>query len=290
MLRKRLCFLLILGLMGLSGCIDDSTVISVDKTGAGTVVVTTYLSKSAQVLMEQMLGSMGGKTTTSAKKNPFLENVELYKAKAASMGEGVKFVSAKELKKADGSAGAQITYAYSDINKLKIDSEPNVPSGGGNDAMTTPDKDSSKKKESPVAFAFVKGTPSKLTVNIPKEVKSPGTGQPEEKNKPATPPTPEQLAQMKQMFNGFRMQLIVKVDGEITSSNAAYVEKDGKTNKKQIVTLIDMDMGKIIKDDATFKKIAAMGQIEDMATAKEKLKDIPGLKIETAEKVDIEFK
>ena len=91
------------------------------------------------------------------------------------------------------------------------------------------------------------------------------------------------------MFDGFRIRLIVKVDGDITKSNATFIEKDSKTNKKQAVTLIDLDVGKLLKDDAAFKKLAAMGQIDDMATAKEKMKNIPGLKFEPADKIDIEF-
>lgn len=289
-MRKYLSFFLLMGLWGVTGCIDDSTIISVDKAGGGTVVLTTYMSKAAQDMMDKMLGSMGGKTGTSAKKNPVTENMDQYKAKAASMGEGVKFISARNLKKADGSTGVQVTYSFNDISKLRINSEPNMPSGGGNEDTPASGQEVAPKKDNPVTFSFEKGTTSKLTVKLPSESKKPEPGQPEETSTPPMPPTKEQLAQMRLLFGGFRMQMVVKVDGEIISSNATYVERDSKTNKKQIVTLLDMDIGKIIKDEATFNKIASMGQPDDIKTAKEKLKGVPGLKIETAENVTIEFK
>ncbi len=82
---------------------------------------------------------------------------------------------------------------------------------------------------------------------------------------------------------------MVKVDGEIARTNASYVEIDTQSKKKQLVTLFDINIGEIMKDEETFKKLAAMGEIQDMETAAEKLKGIPGLKIETAKRVEIEF-
>jgi hypothetical protein len=74
----------------------------------------------------------------------------------------------------------------------------------------------------------------------------------------------EQLAQMKQMFDGFRVRIMVKVDGEIARTNASYVEIDTQSKKKQLVTLFDINIGEIMKDEETFKKLAAMGEIQDM--------------------------
>jgi len=285
MFKKLLWCVGLLAALGLAGCIDEATVVTVDKTGGGTVVSTIYMSKTMLATMDQMAGAMGGEANKAAPKNPMLADIGQYKTKTASMGEGVTFVSAKEVKKDDGSLGVQVTYAFKDINKLKVNSEPDTPSSGG--------EAPAKKAKDPVSFVFVKGATPKLTILMPKAEKPASAVKPEagttETKEPAKTPSAAELAQMKQMFDGFRVRLIVKVDGFITKSNASFIEKISKTDKKQAVTLIDMDVGKLLKDEATFKKLAAMGDISDMVTAKEKMKNIPGLKFEPADKIDIEF-
>ena len=246
------------------------------------------MTKAMQEMMKEMAEGMGGKAK-GKQKNPLIESAESYKKKASAMGEGVTFVSSKEVRKADGTTGVQVTYAYKDINKLKVNSEPENPAAGPDEAKP-PEGGPPPKKENPITFEFVKGATPKLTVTMARKEKEEETAKAEEQAAPDEAAAAEQMAMMKQVFDGFRMQLLVAVDGEITRSNATFVEKDAKTGKKQRVTLIDMDLGKIFRDEASFKKLAAMGQVDDIATAREKLKDIPGLKFETEEKVEIEFK
>jgi hypothetical protein len=50
-----------------------------------------------------------------------------------------------------------------------------------------------------------------------------------------------------------------------------------------------MNVGKLVEDDAQIKKLLALGEIQNMDEAAEKIKGIPNLKIETAEQVVIEF-
>jgi len=106
-----------------------------------------------------------------------------------------------------------VTYAFKDINKLKVNSEPDAPSSGG--------EAPAKKAKDPVSFVFVKGATPKLTILMPREEKPADTGKPPEAKGPAQTPSEAELAQMKQTFDGFRMRLIVKVDGDITKSDAA---------------------------------------------------------------------
>jgi hypothetical protein len=286
MLRKIMGLFGILILAGLTGCLDSATVITVKKDGSGTIVETMYMGKAMQDMMAQMMGAMGG-TNQSANPNMMLQSVEKYKAKTASMGQGVTFVSAKEAKKADGSLGAEVTYAFTDISKVRMNSDPDMPAGDGPGAAgTNPDQN----KKSPISFQFAKGAAPKLTILMPPQDKSTPTEKTPATTTPVKQPSPEEMAEMKKMFDGFRMRLTVKVDGEITKSNAAYVEADSTTGKKQVVTLFDMDIGRLIQDEATFKKLAAMDQIKDRATARAKLANIAGLKFETADKVEIEFK
>ena len=279
MIRHALRFTCVLALLLTSGCIDATTVVSVKKDGSGSVFDVVFIGKGLQQMIQQMSTAMGGEAAADQSANPLMD-IEKYKAQAATMGDGVRFISAKELKKTDGTIGVGVVYAFEDIRKLKISSDPDIP--GQTEGQTS-------KKSNPITFDFARDHGPKLIINLPQ---SDNGKKPKSSEMPpvASQELPsEQLAQMKQMFDGFRVRIMVKVDGEIARTNASYVEIDTQSKKKQLVTLFDMNIGEIMKDEETFKKLAAMGEIQDMETAAEKLKGIPGLKIETARRVEVEF-
>ena len=60
-------------------------------------------------------------------KDQKLLDIEKFKTKAAKLGAGVKFVSAKEVTAEDGSAGIQVVYSFVDIRKLNIQAQPENP-------------------------------------------------------------------------------------------------------------------------------------------------------------------
>jgi len=107
-----------------SGCIDATTLVTVKKDGSGTIEESVYISKVVEQMLNEMTAAMGGKTASAPKTSKIDENK--LKAKAAKMGEGVRFVSATEEKKADGSMGTREVYAFSDIRKLRLQSDPDT--------------------------------------------------------------------------------------------------------------------------------------------------------------------
>ena len=144
MLRKLLGCFVVLALAGLSGCIDSSTVVTVDKTGAGTLVETTYMSKAMQDMMAQMAGAMGGAQTngTAAKKNLVLQDEAKYKAKAGAMGafEWVFVGPQATLNGRGGQAlgsyfGPPATWAANDGSKVTATQVAVAPAGTGNIPM-----------------------------------------------------------------------------------------------------------------------------------------------------------
>jgi len=288
MFRKLFAVVIAAAMFAVTGCIDSTTVVKVKKDGSGIIVESVYFGKAFIQMMQQMTAQMGGKPEAPGAAKPFdppLE-VEKYKSKAEQMGEGVTYQSAKKVQKSDGSPGVQVIYAFTDINKLKLSMQDAGGGAGG------PGMGGAQEAKDPITFQMAKAAKPKLVIIMPKPDKAKGA----EGKAPAvadagkTPPEPppEQMAQMKQMFDGLRMRLAVMVDGKITKSNATYQEKD-KDGNSHIVTLFDMNFGKLISDEAAFKKLAAMGDVQDMAVVKEKLKGIDGIKAETAEKVEVEF-
>ena len=267
----------------LCGCIDSATVMTVNPDGSGTVVQTTYMSPAVEQMMQGMAAGMGSTTPAASPEKASLDP-EQYKRQALEMGKDVTFASAKEVKKQDGSTGTEVTFSFQDVTKLGLSTVPKAPQGPAG-AQPQP-----AEPPSTVTFGFTKGATPTLVINMPK----PKASQPPRPDGipaegAAQPPSQEEIAQMKQMLEGFRFRIQVKVGGVITKSNATYVEP-GPGGKKQVVTLLDMDMGKLIQDDASSKKFFAMGKIQDVDTARAKLKDMPELRMETVERIEVSFK
>jgi len=268
----------------LCGCIDSATVMTVNPDGSGTIVETMYMSAAFEQMMQGMAAGMGGGAPA---ESPLKHNLdpEQYKKRVPEMGEGVTFDSVKEVKKADGSKGTEAKFLFKDVTKLHLSTEAKGPEN-----ESTPQQQPAKKA-STVTFGFTKGATPTLVINMPKpkaEQQAPGADGVPARDTGKTM-SEEEMAQMQQMFDGFRFRMQVKVAGAITKSNATYTEA-GPDGKKQVITLLDMDIGKIMKDEAARKKFFAMGKIDDVDTARAKLKDMPGLKMETVEKIEVSFK
>jgi hypothetical protein len=214
-------------------------------------------------------------------------NEDECKAKAKELGEGVTFVSAKEVTKDDGSKGKQVTYAFKDVSKIKVspDSDVGDSMGGGMGGGMGPEEKEVEK--APIKFCYAKG---KLTINMPKqgEEKAEAGATPDSSPSPAMTPEEKQqmqmqLQMMKPMFDGMRIAVKVEVDGKIKDTNASHVADD------KVITLFNMDFGKIMNNAEAFEKLAAMGNEQDVTKVGEQLKDFEGIQVETEETVNVSF-
>jgi hypothetical protein len=304
----------------LSGCIDNTTVVEVRQDGSGTVTEVTYISPAMDQMMNQMMQGMmaamsnaapgeGGKMEVSVTKqdNSKLLDRKQYEVKAAQMGEGVTVANVTEAKRKDGAAGVRVDYAFEDITKLKIQagSSPESTLGLGGEGME-PGK--STKKNKPMTFAFTAGTPAKLIITIPPDEKAASAGaidpgemietngvvQSDEEGQPASDPNDKAMENtMISMMKDFRLVLRIKVDGEIQKSNATFVQVGGTSHKKQYVTLFNVEFGKLMGDPELFAKYAdKLGELQslgDSPEGKKILMDFPGIQVETAKRIEIEF-
>lgn len=267
----RLIFAALVAMFGLTGCLQMEQVVKLKPDGSGTVEETVVLSKAALATMEQMISGIGAGTADKKKDGattvPDLYDEAKLKAAAAKMGEGVTFVSAKRIDNEQGK-GFTAIYAFSDINKLRLDQNP---------GEALPDTGSPKPaaKKEPVTFHFEKGSPSQLTLKMPApEFKPQPKNQAEGMEEMA-------MQMMKQMFKDMHIALAVEVDGTISETNAAY--RDGSR-----VTLMDMDFNKVIADPEKFKALAKANP-QSLQEAKTLIKGLDGVKIETAPEVTIKF-
>ena len=245
-----------------TGCLRSATVIKVKADGSGTVEQTMLVNLA---FMKGMFNGLGG--GGQATQTPGAINEAELKKTAERMGEGVTFVSATPVKADDGFEGSTAIFAFKDITKIRVDQDPNL-SGSATGGLSTPPKTSN-----PVTFAFAKGSDgsSTLTVTLNDKPKVAGTtakpqGGPDMDN-------PQMLEMMRTMFKGFRVGIDIEVAGKILKTNADHVAGSR-------VTLLEMDMEKLLQDEAKLKQVQSMlGPDASVSELKPYLKDVKGLKV-----------
>ena len=289
----KLCSLILTALTSLclSGCFQVERVVKLKADGSGTIEETMTMGSAMIAQMKAMQAGFGGalegavegadkdaakdkpKEKSAAKPFELLDEAKL-KEEAKKMGEGVTFVSAKKITSKDRE-GYTATFAFTDINKVRLDMAPPdmSPKGGGDVSIK-----SSSTEQEPLTFKFAKGKPATLEVAIPTPKK--------DAKEAAADPTQEAMQEammpmMQQMFKDMRLAAAIEVQGKIVSTNAQF--KDASR-----VTLADIDFNKILSDPAKFK---AMTKITDPNSAEGKafLKTVPGIKVETNSPVKISF-
>jgi hypothetical protein len=292
-MTKRVCLMCALCvIIFITGCIDSSTVISVRKDGSGTITEVVYMDESVMSMFEGMMPQMGEESEEKEESAKDALDIEKYKTKAAELGTGVKFVSAKEVINEEGTTGIQVIYSFDDIQKLNIQAEPENPMGDQMAGMMGAESTESKEDENPITFEFIKGSTPKLIVKMPKEEESEPESEPSEEPSEETTSTQEASAQgmamMKQFLTGFRIKVVINfLEGKIQKTNASFVEQ---IKGKDTVTLLDVALGEIMNNEKYAKEWEQMSQMKNIDNAMEMMKKIPGLKIETAERVEISFK
>ena len=269
----------LLAVVCFSGCLQEEKIIKLKTDGSGTVEETMVMSKEVVAQMKQMADGFGalagGKAKGEGAAAPFqiMDEKKLREA-AGKMGEGVTFVSAKPVSTAMGEGFAAV-YAFTDINKLKIDQNPGDNMPGADNPMM---QKANKAKKEPVKFEFVKGSPASLTVKMPQPKQSDLP-----KERPPVPAGGQDMAgmMMQQMFKDMKVSLAIEVAGRIVQSNAEY--KDATR-----VTLMEMDFNKVLANPEKFKALS-QAQPKTIEEAKALVKGTEGIKAETQPVVTVKF-
>ena len=253
----------------LSGCIEIQTKVNINKDGSGTVEETVLMSNE----MIQMLNEfMSGFASDSIQQEDFkLYNEEDLKKRETELGEGVKLVSGSEIK-TESKEGYRVVYSFADLNKLKIDQNP---------ASRVPDDTSEVEVEDKnyITFSFNKGDTPELKINMPPAQKD----EKEDEIKAEEDSLNDgDMSEMKFLLKDLSISMIIKVDGEITETNADYVQDSE-------VTLINLNFGELLENPQKFNELKKIHP-ENPKELKELMKDIPGIKIETNDPVVIKFR
>ena len=262
-----------------SGCLTSVTTIKVKPDGSGTIEQSIAMKAEAAAQLTAMAATFGdtaGKEGDKAASPGELFSEKDMREAATKFGEGVTFVSSQPIKTKD-LVGRVATYSFADITKVRVNQKPRSPKGAPEEAAPK-----EKGTTEDVSFKFLRqpaGT-SLVTVVFPEPDLSKKKDKDADSDTVSRTPDPAQLAMMRKMLDGLRIEIALEVAGAIVKTNSPYVQGSK-------VTLLEMDFAELMTNDAVLGKLANPESIEE---AKQILKGVKGVKVNLDREVMVEFR
>jgi hypothetical protein len=253
------------------GCFQSTALIKVNADGSGTIEHRTVMTTAALAQMRQLASVFGGNRGKAV--DPFSEDQA--RDLVGKMGDGVTLVSSTPLSTAAGEGRANV-YAFRDITKVHFTQVATL--------ADTSVRASGLDLSSMGAVAFdlrtLDGGTALLTLHLPGNLLDALGSQATDPagRRRATAPV-GQLAALRQAVAGLRLAIRVEPAGRLVRTNSPYV--DGN-----IVTLFDLDLDELFKDDTVLTRLMSAKTPAETAAV---LKDSPGLKINPEREITIEF-
>lgn len=266
---------------GLAGCFQVDQVVTLAPDGSGTLEETFMISRKIAESMAALTGGMaeqpGAESTdkTPKKEQSFFKDDEIRK-RAESYGADVRFVRMERLSNKQFE-GYKALYSFKNINTLRLDqSNQGMPGQPGQAGESAPKG---------TAFIFTPGKTATLVVKQNKKASTEGDA-PAAASLSEAPParesSAEELAMVRQMFDGLRVTTTLVIKGKVLDSNATY--RTGST-----ITMAEVDFGKILDKPEMLAKMATV-QPGDQAAAMEMIKSLPGMKVDMNDELRVSFR
>lgn len=265
----------------LVGCIQVSTVVKLKPDGSGTVEETLSVTKASMQGLQAMSKEMAGQMQGILPEERLLgEDFNLFDESklrkiADDMGEGVAYVSGEKTT-TDAGEGYRAIYAFSDVNKLRLNMNPSdkTPSALGSLSVG---------KKAFVTFRFVKGPPPILTVMLPEDMTTENLQLPKIIERLNADDAQANMVadKMKEVSQGAKVSISLDVGGDIVQTNATH-------RKGSKITLMEVDLGKLFEDRKNLKMLSHQ-KSEKPDEVKKLLNDLPGVKLELNPELKIEL-
>jgi hypothetical protein len=261
MRSTRLACLLLIG-ASCTGCFQMSTVMKVNGDGSGTVEHRMLFTTQALAQLRQFAALGGGRGQAV---DPTSE--QQAREMASALGPGVTYVSSSPISTPTGQ-GRDAIYAFTDVNQVRVASQPAAPGGA-----TIKAQGLSTKAEM-LTFSMTREPNGNAVLHI--KVPEPALVDALGSNAAAAP---QQMAMLKTLLAGAHVALGVEPSGQLVRTNSAYV--DGPR-----VTLLEVDLDQLLNDETLVARVQAAKTPDEMKAA---LKDVPGLKLTLEPEITIEF-
>ena len=285
--RFSIITLILLGGIGLTGCMENAALMKLSKDGSGTLTYRIFMSTEMMQMAQGMSSGMGGDAEGGEVDLSSLNPIEsIKKDMADKFGDAATLESTKDIENKQGWKGIEAIYSFEDVNKLNLaNMGDEMDSGGGGGATGG----SMANMGTPYRFEFVGGDVATLKI-VPITTDEAAA---EAAVEAAAEEMPEEiadmgmddlgLAMMKPMIAGMRITLLVAVDGDIVDTNSKFRSE----KHANVVTVMDIRMDQLFDHP---EAMSLMSAGDDGANKLAEL-NLPGVKIEDPKKeITISFK
>jgi hypothetical protein len=248
-----------------SGCFQMTTTVRLNGDGSGTIQHSMLITKAALAQIRQFSAVSGGRTPTI----DFVSE-EQAKKMADSLGPGVTYVSSEVIDTPAGE-GRNATYAFTDINTLRISPQPEAPGGLPIKAQAfSPDRNA-------ITCSFARSADGNavLKINLPELNLQSAFGNANTGDARIA----QQLAMARTLLAGARILIGVEPAGTIVRTTSPFV--DGAR-----VTLLDVNLDQVLANPELIAQVQAAKTPEETKAA---LTGVPGLRMALEREVIIEF-
>ncbi len=249
----RLASLLAAGL-SCGACFQMTTLLKVKDDGSGTIDHRMVYSTRALAQMRG-LASLG---RGAANVDPLSE--QQARDIVSSLGPGVSYVASTPIETPQ-SKGREATYAFTDVTQLRVSTQPaapaGIPVGASSDSVT-------------FSLEHAPNGNSILHIHVPEPGFLDALGSPQASS---------QIGMVKAMLGGAHVLLQVEPAGTLVRTSSPF--PDGAR-----VTLLEIDLDEILKDDTLVPRLQAAKTREE---GKEILSKASGLKINFDRDITVEF-
>jgi hypothetical protein len=242
-----------------SGCFQMTTVMKVRGDGSGTIDHRMLFTRQALAQLKQFAALGGGRQAIDPTSEQQAQEM------AAALGPGVSYVSSQPVSTPAGE-GRDAIYSFTDVSRLRVSTQPAPPGGVAIQAgglSTIGDTLTFSLTHEPNGNAVVH-------INVPESSLL---------NTLSTNAAPQQMAMIKSLLAGAHVSLGLEPEGMLVRTNSAYAEGAR-------VTLLDVDLDQVLKDDALAQRLQAAKTPDELKAV---LKDVPGLKLTLEKEITIEF-
>jgi hypothetical protein len=231
--------------------------------GSGTIEHRMMFSSTALAQIKQFAGLGGGNQGF----DPVSE--EQARSMAKSLGEGVTVVSTRPITAADGQ-GRETVYAFPDVSRIRLSQQPDAPGGLSLRAQGL----NTDVSGITMSMSHQPNGNAVLHIHLPEPAVaalSSAAG--------ANPAVAQQMALLRTMLAGAKVEIEVEPVGLLVDSNSPYVYGPR-------VTLLEMNLDDILTNDALIRRVQASKTPDELRDA---IKNVPGLKVNLDHEVTVEF-
>ena len=252
--------LLLIGALSSGACFQMTTTLKINSDGTGTIGHRRLYTTAALAQLRQFAALGGGRGDAV---DPLSE--QRAREMASSVGPGVSYLTAAPFSVPTGQ-GLDATYAFTDVTQLRISTQPATPAGVNVQAPGfSPESES-------VTFSLTHEANGNAVLHI-------HVPEPNFLDFLGTPGAAGQIAMIKQLLGGARVLLMAEPNGALVRTSSPFL--DGPR-----VTLLDVDLDQVLKDDTLVTRMQAAKTPDEANTI---LKNAAGLKINLDRDITIEF-